>query len=57
MSMISTAQWFVTFGGFDSAIAMSTLSLYGVAPQKGHLNCIKQLYGYIKHFPMLLYIF
>ena len=32
ISMISTAQWLVTLGRFDSTIAVSTLSLYRVAP-------------------------
>ena len=44
-------RWLVTLGGFDISIAMSTLSLYRVAPQKGCLKCMKQLYGYVKHFP------
>ena len=30
---------------------MSTLSLYILAPQKGHLACMKRLYRYVKHFP------
>ena len=33
MSMIGTAQWLVTLGRFDIAIAMSTLSSYRVAPK------------------------
>ena len=51
MSMIGTAQWLVTFGRFDIAIATSTLSSYRVAPQTGHLEHMKRLYGYVKHFP------
>ena len=51
MSMIGTAQWFVRLGRFDTTIAMSTLSSYRVAPHKEHLECMKQLYMYIKHFP------
>ena len=38
MSMISTAHWLVTLGRFNIAIAMSTLSLYRVAPKKDILN-------------------
>ena len=56
MSMISTAQWLSTLGRIDIAIAMSTLSLYRAAPQKGHVKHMKTLYRYAKHFPMLLYI-
>ena len=41
MSMIGTAQWLVTLGRSDSAIAMSTLSSYRVAPCKGHLEPMK----------------
>ena len=51
MYMIGTAQWLVTLGRFDIAIAVSTLSSYSIAPQKGHLECMKRLYGYVKHFP------
>ena len=51
MSMIGTAQWLVTLGRFDITITLSTLSSYWVAPQKGHLKHMKQLYGYVKHFP------
>ena len=36
-------------------IDVSTLSTYRVAPQKGHLECMKQLCRSIKHFPILLY--
>ena len=41
LSMINTTQCLVTLGRFDNTIAMSTLSLYRVAPQKGHVECIK----------------
>ena len=51
MSMISTEQWLVTLGIFDITIVMSTLSSYRVAPCKGHLEHMRQLYRYIKHFP------
>ena len=44
MSMISAAQGLVILGRFDITINMSTQSLYRVAPCKGHLKCIKQLY-------------
>ena len=50
MSMVGTAQRLVTLERFDIAITISTLSLYGVAPQKGHLECMKRLYGYVKHY-------
>ena len=49
--MVGTAQWFVTLGRFNVAIAISILSLYRVALCKGHLKCMKQLYSYVKHFP------
>ena len=51
LSMVGTAQWFVTLGRFNIAIAISILSLYRVALCKGHLKCMKQLYSYVKHFP------
>ena len=41
MSMISTAQWLVTFGRCDIATTMSTLSSYRVARCKGHLKHMK----------------
>ena len=50
MSRIGTAQWLVTLGRFDIAITMSILSSHRVAPLKGHPECMKQLYGYVKHF-------
>ena len=56
VSMIGTAQWLVTLGRFDISITVSTLSSYRVAPQKGYLECMKRLYGYVKHFPMLQYV-
>ena len=55
--MVQTAQGLVTLGRFDITITVSTLSLYRVAPCKGHLEHMKQLYGYVKHFHMMLYIF
>ena len=57
ISMIGTAQRLITLGRFDITIAMFKLSSYRVAPQKRHLEQMKRLYGYIKQFPMLLYIF
>ena len=36
--MVGTAQRLVTLERFDIAITMSTLSLYGVAPQRDILN-------------------
>ena len=51
MSMIHTAQWLVTLGRLDIAITVSSLSLYRVACQKGHLKHMKSLYGYVEHFP------
>ena len=55
--MIGTGQRLITLGRLDITIAMFKLISYRVAPQKRHLEQMKRLYGYIKQFPMLLYIF
>ena len=41
MSMIGTEQWLGTLRRFDITIAISTQSSYRVAPQKGHVECMK----------------
>ena len=50
MSMVGATQWLVTLGRFDVAIAVNTLSSYRVAPRIGHMDRMKRLYGYVKHF-------
>ena len=50
MSMVGATQWLVTLGRFDVAIAVNALSSYRVAPRIGHMDRMKRLYGYVKHF-------
>ena len=50
MSMVGAAQWLVILGRIDVAITVNTLSAYRVAPRIGHMERMKHLYGYVKHF-------
>jgi hypothetical protein len=45
-SMIGALQWIVTFGRFDINTAVMTMSESHMAPRVGHLNRLKQIYGY-----------
>ena len=46
-SMIGALQWAVTIGRFDIHTAVMTLSGFHAAPQKGHLDWAKFIYGYL----------
>ena len=44
-SLIGALQWVVSIGRFDVQTAVMTLSSFRVAPRKGHLDRIKNIYG------------
>ncbi len=46
--MIGELQWAVSLGHFDILTAIMSLSQYRVAPGEGHLQCLQQIYGYLK---------
>ena len=46
-SMIVSLQWPILLGRLDICIAIMTLSLFRVSPQKGHLKRVQCIYGYI----------
>jgi hypothetical protein len=47
-SMIGCLQWCVTLGRYDIAYAVMTMSRFRVAPRVGHLERLKQVYGYLR---------
>jgi hypothetical protein len=49
-TMIGCLQWAVSLGRFDIQTAVMTMSRFRVAPQKGHLDRLKRMYGYLKKF-------
>ncbi len=44
-SLIGALQWVVSIGWFDVMTAIMTLSSFQAAPQQGHMECIKHIYG------------
>ena len=46
-SLIGALQWVVSIGCFDVQTAVMTLSSFRVAPRKGNLDRIKNIYGYL----------
>jgi hypothetical protein len=46
-SMIGALQWIVTIGHFDINTAVMTMCGFCMAPRVGHLNRLKQIYGYL----------
>jgi hypothetical protein len=49
-SMIGCLQWAISLGRFDIHTATMTMSRFGAAPRKGHLERLKRMYGYLKKF-------
>jgi hypothetical protein len=47
MTMIGQLQWLIALGRFDIFPATVTMSRFRVAPRKGHLERLKQVYGYV----------
>lgn len=51
-SFIGCLQWAVTLGRIDIMIATTmTLSRFRPAPQRGHLQRVKRILGYLRKFP------
>jgi hypothetical protein len=47
-TMTGFLQWAVSLGWFDIQTATMTRSRFRFAPKKGHLEQLKQMYGYLK---------
>ena len=48
MSLIGALQWLISLGRFDIMHAVVSLSRFRAAPREGHLERVKQIYGYLK---------
>jgi hypothetical protein len=49
-SMIGPAQWAISLRRFNIQTAIMSISRFRVAPQIGHLERMKRLYGYLRCF-------
>ena len=49
-SLIGTLQWGVTLGRIDITTVVMTLSGFRAAPHQGHLDWVKQVFGYHAKF-------
>ena len=49
--LVGSANWAVTLGRFDIQYVTQAMSWYSMGPQEGHLNVMKQVFGYLKKFP------
>jgi len=47
-SMIGALQWVISLGRFDIATAVMTMGRFRVEPREGHLERLKQIYGYLR---------
>jgi len=47
--LIGSANRVITQGCFDIHCAVNSLSRFAMAPREGHLQAIKQVFGYLKH--------
>ena len=50
-SLIGACQWMISLCRFNLAQAVMSLSQFHNAPKQGHLECLKQVCGYIRKFP------
>jgi hypothetical protein len=50
-SLIGTLQWLITLGRFDILVGVASMSSFRAAPRSGHLDRLKQIFGYIKRNP------
>ena len=51
MSMVGALQWTVSLGRFDIFSTVMTMSKFRQAPQEGHLDRLKRVYGYLYSHP------
>ncbi len=49
--MIGALQWAILLGRFDIGTTIMTVSCFHVAPCKGHVSCVKCIYGYLAKNP------
>jgi hypothetical protein len=47
-SLIGSLQWAVTLGRFDILVSVMSLSRFRVCPHEGHLERVKQVFGYLQ---------
>jgi hypothetical protein len=45
--LVGALQWAITIWWFDVDMAVMTLSSFCAMPHWGHMECVKQLYGYL----------
>jgi hypothetical protein len=50
-SLIGALQWAITLGRFDIQCAVMTMGRFRAAPRKGHLERLKRIIGYLRHYP------
>ena len=46
-SLIGSLQWTIQIGRFDVATAVMSMSCFRAMPQRGHLERVKRIYGYL----------
>ena len=49
-TLVGQASWVIQLGRFDIGVHVMTLSSFRVSPRKGHLECMKRIYGYCWKF-------
>ena len=49
--LIGSANWAIILGRLDIQYATQTMSRFSMAPQEGHLDAMKRVFGYLKKFP------
>jgi hypothetical protein len=49
-SLIGSLQWVIQIGRFDITTAIMTLSSFRANPRQGHLDRVKQIYGYLAKY-------
>ena len=50
LSLVGSLQWALSLGRIDIGTATMTMSRFRVSPRKGHLERLKRIYKYLKHF-------
>ena len=50
MSLVGSLQWALSLGRIDIGAAVMTMSRFRVNPRKGHLERLKRIFRYLKHF-------
>ena len=50
MSLVGCLQWAFTLGRIDIGTAVMTMSRFRVNPRVGHLERVKRIFSYLKHF-------